>query len=438
MIKKCAYCILCILAPFVAQSTNDIAKLDATLHDFGSIFLPNYSGTARIDDYIIQLPEMKQFAGTSYDSIFVLKTYTLQTDKTKNTVEYVKQQTTHFRNVRSFDTLTRKMGAHTYLMAAIVYDVASDVADVQQKRRLYAKFVMVGSTLRLWGKVQVMTDREFFDTELTEIYDDRLSIYNKKYRDTGIAHEDTIYNMLPYRKKNKWGLQYISTGTIAIEPQFDSLYAFRNGVALVKKASQYNLLKPDGSYVLPQWNKHIYCVQTEQSYTYWKYTSAKEYTRIELPEIVQNNANIQEYNNHYYGNKNIIVQILDEPCHPHHFTLYNKATQQTVAEFTQFELFERMGDFFFASSQDSSVVIDSTGTIMLTATDICKPIFPGYLLIFNRTTRTFGVYCPYTQVYFKPTHWFVLPIKRDAYFITLNNTYDIHYISYVKYDKGTH
>lgn len=425
--KQLFYILIFLALPCIGFSTNDISKLDATLRDFGSLYVPNYSGSVSIDDYMIQLNEMQQFAPAQYDSISVLKTYTKQADKTKQVFEYTKQSTAHFSELVSYDTLTRKMGAHTYLMASIIFTVSHPMPEMQQKRRLYAKFVIVNNKLRLWGKIQVMTDRQYFETELYEVYDDRKTHFNTQYLETGIAYVDTTYGLVPFTKKNKWGLLKLN-GNIAVEAQFDSLYSFRNGVALVKKGSVYNLLQPDGTFVLPTWSSYIYCSKQNDEYEYWQAVSKNKYKQIQLPPmplLAKNNAAFTEQ---FYGNKHIVSKPTEIACTPHNFELYNNSTQTRIATFQDYELFERLGDYFFAIQQDTSRGIDTNGTILFNTTHICKPEFPGYILVYNRSARLFGVYCPYTNQYIQPTYTFLLPVERDRFFIGITTKNELEYV----------
>ncbi|HRS17886.1 MAG TPA: WG repeat-containing protein [Bacteroidales bacterium] len=416
-----------LIMPYMALSINNIKQLDSTIRDFGSLFLSNYSGTVSIEDFMIQFHEMQSFAPVQFDSVYVLKTFTIQTEKARRVFEYTKQQANNFTQILSYDTITRAIGNHTYLYVSIVYDVASPLVELQQKRRVFAKFVISGSTLKLWGKVQIMTDLEYYRTELQEVYDDRYSYFNKTYKDSGIAYIDTTFGFIPFQIKNLWGLQSLN-GIVIIQPQFDSLYAFRGGVALVKKAGKYNLLKPDGSFVLSKWNSHIYCTMQDDNYVYWQKKSKNTYARIDFTYIPPKEIDNSKYTKQYYGSKNIVYSIADDPCHAQCYNIINTRTQLKIAEFKAMQLFERMGDFFFAVKQDTSLVIDSAGVILFQSPYVCMAQFPGNVIVYNRNTRLFGMYCPYTKQYIVPVYSFILPVERDKFFVALTRNYEFEYI----------
>jgi len=426
--SKKIFGILCAMfGTFSLFGTNDITQLDKTMRDFGSLFLPNYSSSISITEYMITLEEMRAFAPSNFDSVYVQKTYTQQTDKAKRVFEHTRQQTQHFTKVIGYDTITRTIGAHKYFLAGIIFSTQSPLQEVQEKRRLFAKFVIVGNTLRLWGKVQIMTDLEFYQTELYEIYDDRQSECFNVLVSKGIAYADSNYGFVPYQKKQLWGLQRFNK-TIVVPAQFDSLYSFRNGVALVKKGKEYNLLKPDGTYVLSSWNRHIYCTRNDSTYTYWQWQSNNSYTPIELPVAAPTIRKNNQFSEQYFGTKSIISRPIEEPCNPRNFEIFNSQTNSRIAVFNNYDRFERCGDYFFGIQQDTSIVVDTSGTILFSSQHTCKPHVPGYIIVFNRTTRLFGVYCPYTKQYIEPEHWFILPVERDKFFISCNSLCAIQYI----------
>jgi len=196
----------------------------------------------------------------------------------------------------------------------------------------------------------------------------------------------------------------------------------------VKKAGKYNLLKPDGSFVLSKWNSHIYCTMQDDNYVYWQKKSKNTYARIDFTYIPPKEIDNSKYTKQYYGSKNIVYSIADDPCHAQCYNIINTRTQLKIAEFKAMQLFERMGDFFFAVKQDTSLVIDSAGVILFQSPYVCMAQFPGNVIVYNRNTRLFGMYCPYTKQYIVPVYSFILPVERDKFFVALTRNYEFEYI----------
>jgi hypothetical protein len=73
--------------------------------------------------------------------------------------------------------------------------------------------------------------------------------------------------------------------------------------------------------------------------------------------------------------------------------------------------------------------MDMKGKVLLKTNNICRFESPGYVYIFNKQTRLFGAYCPYSGTYVEPKYLYIKVIDLDKFFVVLTQKNRFGYLN---------
>jgi hypothetical protein len=450
MRKILKYRFFIILLLFCSQSfgINSIPNLDKQIREYGAIFI---NDTTQIPSkYILTLDEFKTIGRPKMDSIELQKNYINYTSKVKRLYQNTKTNSQFVKSIISYDTITKVEKGKMMISVCIVYENGKNAPEKTQ--RILTIFVIIDNQLKLSPSIKPVTLEDYLEFEFKSISEIRRKEFDNTF--LKIAYFDTLSHFIPYKKTNLWGLQNYEDKVI-ISAQYDSISPFENDFAIVVKNKKYNLIDDKGDILFKPWKDDIYYKQTartpKQSGIFFIKTTDGNYLemsddtsevkvkeQLSQPEdppntvYVEDNTkpmdsyNIKKVADNYYSHKNFKMYNYTDP---YTFELYDERIGQKIATFKGYSKMDRFGDFFTCVRNDTTFVIDTLGKIIFNTTYLNKTENPGYMLLLNRNTRLFGVYCPYTHVYIAPEYVFINPINRDLYFVVVTKDKKLGYIN---------
>lgn len=429
-----------ILLLFCSQSfgINSIPNLDKQIREYGAIFI---NDTTQIPSkYILTLEEFKTIGRPKIDSIELQKNFMNYTNKVKRLYQNTKTNSQFVKSIISYDTITKVEKGKMMLSVCIVYENEKNAPEKTQ--RILTIFVIIDNQLKLSPSIKPITLEDYLQFEFKTVSEERRKEFYNSYKK--YAYTDTLPNLIPYKKSNLWGLQNYE-GKVVVTAQYDTIFPFLSNSAIVVKNKKYNLIDEKGILLFKEWLDDIYYKVTSSDYGLYyikiadgTYVEMSESSNVEMETLqtkdtVQDNPENREevlrpnkVEDRYFSDKHFKMYNF---LSPNVYDLTNERTGQKIATFTGYSKMDKFGDFFTCVRNDTTFVIDTVGNIIFNTTFSIKTEDPGYMLLLNRNTRLFGVYCPYTKVYIAPEYLFINPINRDLYFIVVTKQGKLSYIN---------
>lgn len=117
---------------------------------------------------------------------------------------------------------------------------------------------------------------------------------------------------------------------------------------------------------------------------------------------------------------------LDTSGYSHY--IINALSQDTISRISGFDYLDKFGDFFKGAKNDTTFVLNNQGKSVFSTQFTSKTESPGYMILYDRTTRLFGIYCPYTGLIIEPKYRLIEPIKRDKFFMVITTSGKLVYL----------
>jgi len=439
-----------LLIPFTifAQPTNDIKKLKETIHELAKEVMSDKKEFSL--DFTLSLDEQK-IVSKAFDKtiseIEVLKEFKTYQKYTSEKYTDLKESSFILSEFISFDTITYKSRGMPYLDILLLFkgtrDKYSNRAGNSDTIRIATKFVIINNKIKIDGSIY-STSIFYHDLDqLNLVKNTHTEFVVRKYKNYYETSEDGV---IPIRNKNKWGLVSLNNNKMLLPAIYDSIFPFYDGFARVVINGGHNLI---GRNLKPVFSENkvriklidgIYLIADKNG----KYQSLldlginSETAYIPLPEKITNSGEKQDLNinkplrerlaHEYY--KSAPYKMVQTQRYGQSFCyVINKINGDTLSSFHGFEFIDSHGDYLFGRRNDSSFVMKPDGKILFKNNNVCKIESPGYVIVYDKGKRLFGIYCPYTNIYIKPIYYYIEPIDRDRFFVVITKKGKIGYLN---------
>lgn len=423
---------------------NDISKLSETIKEYADTYITKQSEINQT--FVLSFNEFKKLADDIQDTTELRKQYIHYTSKIKRLYLSASQSGKEISKLLSFDTLTFRQDNYTFMSVCLVFETTGTNGKDNNTKRILSSFIVWGTTLKLAPTIRALTKSEFLRQEFTDIYKNRNIICTERF--STVLFTDTIPYVIPFKKSGLWGLQD-KNGKVLVKPLYDSIYPFKNGYSLVVKGKTYNLIDESNFALLfKEWKSKIrYSEESDLSDfepgkgVYFVTNADKSIIKVgnikdQEVSVVQDENDIDNFP------KNTITPITDNFYAPQHividkiyrqnevlYNLINTKENKVISNYKNYDYLETFGKFFIGQRNDTTFVIDTTGTIIFKTLYSIKAEYPGYIILLDRNTRMFGMYCPYTKLYIAPQYYYIQAVKRDSFFIVLTNKVQLGYLN---------
>jgi hypothetical protein len=240
---------------------------------------------------------------------------------------------------------------------------------------------------------------------------------------------------IPFQSKGKWGLISID-GQVVVQPTYDSISKFNFNYYHVVSKKAHNLLDKEFKPVFRKPKKNIRVAD----HGYEILNSKGEYEKFTSNASTENHAeetnSLERVKPFRERPKNLASQLADEY---YQYDPYRKEasgntiniykTDSLVSTFKDYSYLDLYNTFIAGrDTLNNSVVARYNGEVVLKSADAGVYTSPGYEKLYNRKTRLFGVYCPFTDVLIQPKYRYIQPVDRDRYFIVVTKEGKLGYL----------
>lgn len=355
----------------------------------------------------------------------------------------LKRDVSEIKGMISFDTITYIRENANSMDVLIELTTVDRWTKKDKATHVLLSFLVIDNQLKFAPSFR---DISFFHYTLHE-----LDLVNSKMRKafkkkSPHYFSSSVTNMMPFEKKRKLGLKSLK-GDILVAPQYDSISSFVADYALVKMGNRYNLLDKTFKPVFPKTKKHIklenesYWKVSDESGKYSPYPEEEMVETVMMEEVISDTDYQSSKRNQdpaayrrdslskvYYNRDYEIRRSGGQNGDPNVHSVVQNSTKETLATFTGFEFIDPHGPYLCGRRNDSTFVMTPTGKILFKSQFVCEYESPGYLQIFDRTTRLVGLYCPFTNVYIKPMYAYIEAIDRDRFFVVMTKKGKVGYL----------
>jgi hypothetical protein len=340
--------------------------------------------------------------------------------------------------VLSFDTVTFN----------IAYDPVIDVSfrfkslskNKKEDEKLVITFLLWNDQLKFIGEYRQTTDYDY-DRGLAERFMFAgENIFNTRFRN--IAFITSLHQLVPFQQNRKWGLQSFEN-KIVVQAVYDSIFPFANKYAKVATKGGYNLLDRNFKPAFSQPAKKIDLFDEQYLVTGFNgvtktFPEGKiiEYETVmsgaslrsqqsKTPEQILADSLLQRYER---DNKKFRLGSVEKKGDRIYFAIDSR-TNDTLSLHHGFSRLDGYGLFLSGYRNDSTLIMDMKGKILLRTKNICRFESPGYFYIFNKQTRLLGAYCPYSGTYVEPKYLYIKAVDRDRFFIVVTQKNQLGYLN---------
>lgn len=268
----------------------------------------------------------------------------------------------------------------------------------------------VNGTRLIMNTCRKMTDQEYDLHIINAIDEDRRTELYRKYKHYVFDNHDTKF--IPFRNNEKWGLISLDS-QVVVPAQYDSISKPEFGYYHVISKKGHNLLDKDLKPVFDKPQKNIRAGRI--SYEVLNINGAFE--NYGIKETGDPKATRPTGRNGAKAQTDEEKKLEQE--------LKIAATHHTVVTYDS----SRTPPLY--NIRTTRLVGDSAITnILLKEFYTGKYVTrEGYVLIYDKRARLFGVYCPSTNLLIQPIYRCIIPIDRDHYFIVLNKSGVLAYVN---------
>jgi hypothetical protein len=437
-----SFIVLILLAfAFFNEPANDVTKLKKTIFEFGNAVILSKNDPPAA--FMMTLDDFKQVAQLSNKNLTDTELLN-HFEKVKKRILYkyerIKTENPGLTEVVSFDSVTYKDDNLACIDVSIVfkYKDPGGLSYRGETQRMLFSFLVINKKLLITDHMRSISNFHY-DLECQDLLEMVAGrSFSKSYYDYYFS--TSINNAIPIRKKNKWGLISLKNNLL-LPIIYDSIFPFHSDYARVKINGRYNLIDKKFMLYFDENQPNIKLVNDKyfvaNQIGVYKPVFAEEPNQI--IETIGEIQPVQEMNEPRKQPKKLIKVSLKDSLYdiysnsetykietpfirkeggPSHYVI-NKKTHDTISTHYGYFFIDPHGPLIYGRRNDSTIIMELNGKILFKSYFVCQMESPGYVRIFDKNSRLFGIYCPFTNVYVKPIYRYIRVIDRDRLFVVI-------------------
>lgn len=309
--------------------------------------------------------------------------------------------------------------------------------------------IFLSSNIHIEGKYSYYNSMRFV---LSEYYKKQYLLY-----DYIIPSKTVLLNVLPYRnRKGLLGFKSLSNEQNLLEAKYDTIWSYKYGYWMVHNNEGYNLIDTNYNLIFPSNLKYMRYKERGNIYNFsedginyypcfskkgleicfgqledeWGCSNAKKlnshglYKRIE--ELRRSQSEIDELTL-----SNVSVQSISYNHKSRHYILENKV--DTILTLLEYESVLKVGPILVCEiNRLSWDILTITGEKIRNINYLIQRSSGAnscrVLEVFDPTTRRFGVYSIYNDVYIQPKYKYIEYSEREEFYIVMDDN-GVYYLN---------
>jgi len=428
-------------AKTIKGSVEKISEAFTSKEDFPAEFIFTKDGIQKF------LTATKQ----DYDIGIFDARYDKYVDRIQRKFDEVKSSLGKIERVLSWDTVSYKRTRETRMDISIVFQSIPRYSNKAEKVRVLLEMVVFDNALFINETLYTISELHYDLHVLRQFNYTRETLLYNAYSPNLFHSSDN--GVIPFLKNRKWGL-ITQQGEVKLPAVYDSIAPFSFDYFRVVSKKGYNLYTADFK---PRYDKELKYIQMTWS-GYFVANASGEFVNIhrlkepptskeddisleevtvEMPVVEETKATYtkkqkslsERLSDEYYLPEPYRIQREDGNAFNNTFTIRSLAKDSVVAVFKGYFYLDPHSIFLAGrDSTGNSIVASYTGNVLLRTPYVGTYESPGYELLFDKKTRLFGVFCPYTKLLIEPKYHYIKPIDRDRFFLVVTKKGKVGYL----------
>jgi len=427
------------------QAKTNVDKIEKSIKSFAQALLED-TITSVPQEFKLTLNDFRQLVALSTNNRMsedeLVRIYAQRINVIERKFKKALKLLNHPSELVSYDTLTYTSDNVPQITVALVFKTRDYRTNKKTNIRVLFHFLILENKLILSRNLMRKKDDYDYDKYISQkIQTTRGSDLYAVYKNIWFNSSDL--EVVPFKQLNKWGLKKLN-GTVFLEAEYDSIYAFKKDYALVVKDGKYNLLNENLEFEFAEFQNKIerrsteyffdlgYFVQqndgTFKKYPYPLSSNKEESEDVEVSEddyLAQYSSNKKEkalsYSQKIAKSKPNLFEVklmsYGKNLEFYKYFVVAKSTKDTITQFNNYEYVATPHEFIFTKNEGVTVLLNKNLDTLFISKFVCIYESAAFIDVFDSSTRLYGMYCPYTNVYIEPKYKYLKAIDRDRFFI---------------------
>jgi len=430
---------------------NSVKNIKSTIETLSEAFSSKEDFPA---DFIFTKDEIQKYLTATkrdYDIETFDTQYNKYVDRVQRKFDDVKRSLGKIERVLSWDTTSYKHTRETRMDVSFVFQSIPRYSNKAEKVRVLLEMAIFDNGIFINETLYTISELHYDLHLLRQFNYARESLLQNAYSPNLFHSSDN--GVIPFQKNKKWGL-ITQQGEVKLPAVYDSIAPFSFDYYRVVSKKGYNLYTADFK---PRYDKELKYIRMNWS-GYFVTNSKGEFVSInqiqEPPKNKEEDISLEEVtvempvvedtrethtkkqkslreqlSDEYYVPEPYRIQREDKDVFNNKFTIRSTSNDSVVAVFKGYFYLDPHS--IFLAGRDSignSIVAAYTGNVLLRSPYVGTYESPGYELLFDKKTRLFGIFCPYTKLLIEPKYHYIKPIDRDRFFLVVTKKGKVGYL----------